>query len=138
MRGIKRTRADVEKEDAPDTVFMDIETTGLEISAKIIEIALVSVNADGSIVDSRQMYINPECHIPANATDIHGITDDMVKDVPPFRQVARDILSFIGDKTIAGYNIRKFDIPILLRELASCGLQLSLSRNIIDVIDMYR
>jgi DNA polymerase-3 subunit epsilon len=66
--------------------------------------------------------INPEMPIPANAAAIHGITDEMVKDCPTFKQVARGILDFISGCDIGGYNSNYYDVPLLYMEFFRAGL----------------
>lgn len=93
--------------------FFDIEATGLDIiSDRIVEIAIVKVmpNAPRQILHKK---INPERSIPKEASLIHGIYDEDIKDAPTFRQVAKEISNFIKGCDLAGYNLMKFDIPIL-------------------------
>ena len=65
--------------------FIDLETTGVSLSAdRIIEIAIIKILPDGSRQVKRKL-INPEMPIPLSSTEIHGITDKMVKDAPTFK-----------------------------------------------------
>ena len=73
-----------------DLVVLDLETTGLSITKdKIIQIALYKLYANGGSGELKKRYINPECPIPAEVTEITGITDDMVKNEKPFRTYAK-------------------------------------------------
>jgi DNA polymerase-3 subunit epsilon len=119
-------------------VFFDLETTGIDPARdKIVEIALVRVDPDGGRV-AMTRRINPERPIPAEATAVHGITDADVSDAPTFRQVAREILDVIRDADLAGFNIRRFDVPILDREFRDCALDLALaSRRIVDAMTIF-
>jgi DNA polymerase-3 subunit epsilon len=115
-------------------VFFDLEATGLNISKeKIIEIAIIKINPDqteSTFVEK----INPGFPIPAESTEIHGITDEDVKDCPTFDKFAQAIIEFIGDADLAGYNSNRFDIPFLLEELLNAGLELDMeNRRFIDV-----
>ena len=75
--------------------FIDLETTGINISAdRIIELAIVKISPDGAQQVKRK-FINPQMPIPAGSTSIHGITDEMVKDAPTFKQVANEVKQFI-------------------------------------------
>ncbi len=118
--------------------FFDLETTGTDPGRdKIVEISILVQAPDGAR-DQRTRRINPERPIPAEATAIHGITDDDVRDAPTFRQVARGILDFLGDADLAGYNVRRFDVPLLEREMRECGLDLGVARRkVVDVMVLY-
>ena len=95
-------------------VFFDLETTGLNISTdKIIEIALLKINPDQS-EEEFVKRINPGMLIPAESTEIHGITNADVKDCVTFDKVAEEIKAFIGDADLAGYNSNRFDVPFLM------------------------
>jgi DNA polymerase III subunit epsilon len=115
-------------------VFIDLETTGTHLSQdRIIEIAVIRMNPDGSRQVKRKL-INPQMPIPAGTTDIHGITDEMVKDAPTFRQVANEIKQFIEHCDLAGYNSNRFDIPLLMEEFLRAGLQFDLGQcRLVDV-----
>jgi DNA polymerase-3 subunit epsilon len=105
--------------------FIDLETTGINISTdKIVEIAIVKILPDGTRQVKRKL-INPLIPIPKSASDVHGITDEMVKEAPSFKQVANEIKQFIETCDIAGYNSNRFDIPMLLEEFLKAGLDFS-------------
>ena len=66
-------------------VFLDLETTGLNlVTDRVVEIAMLKVMPDGSRVMKRKL-VNPEMPIPKEVSEIHGITNEMVKDAPKFR-----------------------------------------------------
>ncbi len=113
---------------------IDVEATGINLSTdRIIEIAIVKILPDGKKTIKRKL-INPEMPIPAVVTDIHGITDEMVKDAPTFRQVANEIRQFIDTADIAGYNSNRFDIPILVEEFLRVSLDFDMrNRRLVDV-----
>ncbi|MDE3125734.1 MAG: 3'-5' exonuclease [Bacteroidota bacterium] len=114
--------------------FIDLETTGVNISTdRIVEIAIVKISTDGSKQVKRKL-INPEIPIPKAASDVHGITDEMVKDAPTFKQIANEIKQFIGNADLCGYNSNRFDIPMLIEEFSRAGLDFSIEgRKFIDV-----
>jgi DNA polymerase-3 subunit epsilon len=118
--------------------FFDLETTGVDpMRDKIVEIAVVRVDCDGTR-ESKTRRINPERPIPPDASAIHGIRDEDVRDAPAFRQVARALLDFLGDADLAGFNVRRFDVPLLDREFRECGLDLALSqRRVIDAMTIF-
>lgn len=97
-------------------VFFDLETTGTNISHdRIVEISLIKVMPDGSeIVKTRR--VNPEMPIPAEATAIHHITDEDVRNEPTFRQIAKSLAQIFMGCDIAGFNSNRFDIPLLDQE----------------------
>jgi DNA polymerase-3 subunit epsilon len=119
-------------------VFFDLETTGIDPrSDKIVEISVLRVNPDGGR-DSRTRRINPGRPIPPEATAIHGISDDDVRNEPSFRQIARGLLDFLADADLAGFNVSRFDLPLLEREFRSCGLDLVASkRRVIDAMTIF-
>jgi len=114
--------------------FLDLETTGINVSTdKIVEIAIVKISPDGTQVIKRKL-INPEMPIPKSASDIHGITDEMVKDAPTFKSVANEIKQFIEGADLAGYNSNRFDIPMLNEEFLRAGVSVDVeSRKLLDV-----
>ena len=114
--------------------FFDLETTGVSLSTdKIVEIAIIKILPDGSR-QAKRKRINPEMPIPKTASDIHGITDEMVKDAPTFKQVANEIKMFIENCDLGGYNSNRFDIPILMEEFLRANMDVDLStRRMIDV-----
>jgi DNA polymerase-3 subunit epsilon len=118
--------------------FFDLETTGIDPARdKIVEIALVRVDPDGSRRGTTRR-VNPERPIPAEATAIHGIGDADVAGAPAFRQLARELLDLLGDADLAGFNVRRFDVPLLDREFKDCALDLALAqRRIVDVMTIF-
>ncbi len=114
--------------------FIDLETTGINLSSdRIIEIAIVKVMPDQTRQTKRKL-LNPEMPIPEASSAIHGITNDMVKDAPTFKQVANEIKQFLENSDLGGYNSNRFDIPILMEEFLRTGLDVDLTdRRMIDV-----
>jgi DNA polymerase-3 subunit epsilon len=114
--------------------FIDLETTGVNISLdRIVEIAIVKINPDGTQQVKRKL-INPMMPIPKGASDVHGITDEMVKDAPTFKQVANEVKQFIDHCDIGGYNSNRFDIPMLIEEFLRVGIDFSTDgRKLVDV-----
>ncbi len=114
--------------------FIDLETTGVSLSTdRIVEIAVIKLLPDGSRQVKRKL-INPQMPIPKVTSDIHGITDEMVKDAPTFKQAANEIKVFIEGCDLGGYNSNRFDIPILMEEFLRVGIDVDLSkRKMVDV-----
>jgi DNA polymerase III subunit epsilon len=119
--------------DRPIAVI-DLETTGTNLATdRIVELAIVRVSSDGTRLVKRKL-INPQMPIPKGASDVHGITNEMVKDAPTFKQVANEIKQFIEGCDIGGYNSNRFDIPLLVEEFLRAGQEFSVDgRKLIDV-----
>ncbi|NMM48102.1 3'-5' exonuclease [Marinigracilibium pacificum] len=113
--------------------FFDLETTGTNISHdRIVEISIVKAMPDGKR-DIKTLKINPEMPIPEEVSLIHGIRDEDVKDAPTFKQVAKELAKFLEGADLAGYNIVKFDIPVLVEEFLRADIDFDLSnRKLID------
>lgn len=114
--------------------FIDLETTGINISTdRIVEIAIVKISPDESRQVKRKL-INPMMPIPASSSAIHGITDEMVKEAPSFKQVANEIKQFLENADLGGYNSNRFDIPMLIEEFLRIGIEFSADgRKLVDV-----
>ncbi|MBL0135053.1 MAG: 3'-5' exonuclease [Chitinophagaceae bacterium] len=114
--------------------FIDLETTGINLASdRIVEIAIVKITTDGKQTVKRKL-VNPEMPIPKASSDVHGITDDMVKDAPTFKVIANEIKQFIENCDLAGYNSNRFDIPLLAEEFLRSGLDFDVrGRKLLDV-----
>lgn len=119
-------------------VVFDLETTGIHVTKdRIVEISMLKITADGSRHDYTRR-INPKKPISPEASKVHGITDEMVKNEPPFEKVAQEIHAFIGGSDLAGYNLLKFDIPILVESFLRCDMDFDIAqRRIIDVQNIF-
>jgi len=115
-------------------VFLDLETTGINIvTDRIVEIALIKINIDGT-EEEKQLRINPEMPIPAEASSIHGIYDEDVKDAPTFKEVAKTMAKFLEGCDLAGFNSNRFDIPLLAEEFLRADIDIDLKkRKFVDV-----
>ncbi len=114
--------------------FIDLETTGVNLSTdRIVELAVVKMMPDGTRIAKRRL-VNPQMPIPQVTSDIHGITDDMVKDAPTFKQMSNEIRQFLENCDLGGYNSNRFDIPMLMEEFLRAGVDEDLSdRRMVDV-----
>jgi DNA polymerase-3 subunit epsilon len=114
--------------------FFDLETTGINVAKdRIVEIAILKVLPDGKEVNYLRL-VNPTIPIPPEVTEIHHITDDDVKDAPAFNEIALEIILFLKDCDLAGYNSDRFDIPLLMEEFMRVGVNFDLdNRKLIDV-----
>jgi DNA polymerase-3 subunit epsilon len=115
--------------------FFDIETTGVSTTKdRIVQIACIKIDLDGN-KEEKKLLINPTIPIPKEATDVHGISDEMVKDAPLFKNISKALYFFFKDCDIAGYNSDNFDVPLLIEEFARVGIQfLNWEYNLVDVL----
>jgi DNA polymerase-3 subunit epsilon len=118
--------------------FIDLETTGVNLATdRIIEIAIVKVLPDGKRSAKRKL-INPQMSIPKQSSDIHGITNEMVKDAPTFKEVAQELKQMLDGCDIAGYNSNRFDIPMLVEEFLRADVDFDMKgRRLIDVQNIF-
>lgn len=118
--------------------FIDLETTGVNLGKdRIVEIAILKLLPDGSKTVKRRL-INPEIPISKTSSDIHGITNDMVKDAPTFAQVANELKQVLDDCDLAGYNSNRFDIPLLVEEFLRSGVDFDMKgRRMLDVQNIF-
>lgn len=115
-------------------VVLDLETTGTSVHTdRIVEIAVIQVSPDGS-EKAFTTRLNPGVPIPQEATDVHGITDADVADCKPFSEVAKNLHAFLEGCDLAGYNAKRFDLPLLEQEFARVGIKFEWrNRAILDV-----
>jgi DNA polymerase-3 subunit epsilon len=110
----------------PLAIF-DLETTGLSIeNDRIVEIGILVVKNE---METNQFHalINPEVNIPEQASAIHNITNEVVKDAPTFKEIANDLYEILVDADLCGYNSNNFDVPFLVNEFARCGINFDVS-----------
>ncbi len=119
-------------------VFIDLETTGVNLATdRVIEIAIVKIAPDKTR-QIKHKIINPQMPIPKGASDIHGITDDKVKDAPTFKEVANELKQFIDNADLSGYNSNRFDIPLLMEEFLRAGINFDMTnRRMLDVQQIF-
>ncbi len=121
-------------------IVLDLETTGTNVNEdRIVQIAVMHIKNNVEIVIAKSTIINPTIPIPEQATKIHGITDEMVKDAPKFSQIAKALLELIKDHDVLGYNSITFDVPMLLAEFERCGLEWDTTKiNLLDACNIYK
>ena len=119
-------------------VFFDLETTGLSVARdRIVELALIRISPQGDVLEKVRRF-NPEMPIPPEATEVHGITDEDVKDEEPFSRRARALVDLLEGCDLAGFNIRKYDLPMLEAEFIRAGADFDLTgRRLIDVQNIF-
>lgn len=116
----------------------DIESTGLNRKMdRIIDLAIVFIHPDGNRT-VRTWRVNPEQAIPPDSTEVHGITDEDVKDAPRFSAIAAEVAHALEDCDLGGFNILRFDIPMLQEEFARAGVPFSMDgRRVVDMQRIY-
>jgi DNA polymerase-3 subunit epsilon len=114
--------------------FIDLETTGTNLGTdRIVEIAIVKLLPDKTRTVKRKL-INPEMPIPPAVSEVHGITDEMVKNAPTFKQIAQELKQILDGCDLAGYNSNRFDIPLLIEEFLRAGVEFDMKgRKMLDV-----
>lgn len=115
-------------------VFFDLETTGTNVTNdRIVEISYIKVYPNGT-EECGTRRINPGMPIPPGATAVHKITDEDVKDMPIFKEVAKEIGRVFDGADIAGFNSNRFDVPLLVEELLRAGVEFDVSKHrLVDV-----
>jgi DNA polymerase III subunit epsilon len=107
-------------------VVLDIEATGVfPARDRIVEIACIKIHPDGR----REVFcrrVDPTIPIPEEAAEVHGIRDADVAGLPPFAEIAGELAEFLKDSDLAGYNIERFDLPILQFEFLRTGKELDI------------
>ena len=118
--------------------FFDLETTGINTAKdRIVEIAIIKVTPDGTET-TKTWRVNPEMPIPKEASAIHGIYDEDVKDEKTFKEIAPEVFEMIKDADLAGFNSNRFDVPLLAEELLRAGIDYDLKTNhMIDIQNIF-
>ena len=114
--------------------FIDLETTGINVSTdRIVELSVLKISPNGK-EEWMSTRVNPEMAIPPKTTAIHGIKDEDVAKSPTFKEVARNLATFLEGCDLAGYNAIKFDIPVLAEEFLRVNIDFSfIKRRYVDV-----
>jgi DNA polymerase III subunit epsilon len=113
--------------------FFDLETTGINITHdRIIEIAVIKVSPNGEVL-RKTNRVNPTIPIPPESSAIHGIYDEDVKEKPTFKELAKEYARFMEGADLSGFNIMKFDVPLLVEEFLRADVDFDYARKkIID------
>jgi DNA polymerase-3 subunit epsilon len=113
--------------------FFDLETTGTNIiHDRIIEIAVIKMMPNGETIRKANV-LNPTIPILPESSAIHGLKEEDVKGKPTFKEVAKEYMRFFEGADLAGFNVLKFDIPMLVEEFLRAGVEFDYTRKkIID------
>lgn len=114
--------------------FIDIEATGTNVATdRIIEIAIIKHLPDGNRTVKRKL-LNPNMPVPKVVVELCGITDEMLKDAPTFKQAAQEIKQFLDGCDLSCYNAYRLDIPLLVEEFIRSGVDFEMKgRKLVDV-----
>ena len=117
-------------------IGIDLETTGLDLSRdRIVQFAAVCKGLESLCIN-----INPECAIPKEASAIHKLTNESVKDAPTLRDSLSTVMGAVAlslqpQNALVGYRIRQFDWPLLQAQLAELG-HIGPTPMMVDVYDL--
>ena len=119
-------------------IFFDLETTGLTIGKDhIVELCYIRLDPNGC-ERAETMRFNPGMHISKESSDVHGITDEDVKDCPTFAEKAEELARVFEGCDLAGYNSNRFDVPMLAEEFAIAGVDIHIEeKRLIDVQNIF-
>jgi DNA polymerase III subunit epsilon len=119
-------------------IFFDLEATGTNPQVdRIVEICVAKLYPGGES-EVKTKRINPERSIPSETTEIHGITDEDVANEPTFNAISASLYLYFEDCDLSGYNIIRYDIPLLANEFKRAGLNFSTEgRRIIDAQNIF-
>ena len=127
-------------------VVFDLETTGVQVGTdRIVEIAMIKISPDGSVVrkpenagNEYRILVNPEMPIPLESSLVHGVYDDDVKSKHTFGVIAPGLVKFLHHCDLGGFNSNRFDVPMLAEEFLRVGVDFGLEgRNLIDVQNIF-
>lgn len=119
-------------------LFFDLETTGTDVANdRIIQIAIVKRFPDGT-KETFKSLVNPLIDIAPEATEVHGITQEMVADAPTFQDIHLEIFRIFDGSDIGGFNSNRFDVPLLYAEFRRVGFRWNyLAHHYVDVYPIY-
>lgn len=117
-------------------IGIDLETTGLDLSRdRIVQFAAVCKGLESICVN-----INPECVIPKEASEVHKLTNESLKDAPTLRDALPTVMGAVAlslqpQNVLVGYRIRQYDWPLLQAQLAELG-HIGPTPMMVDVYDL--
>jgi DNA polymerase III subunit epsilon len=114
-------------------VFFDLETTGINVAKdRIVECSFLKIMPNGEKTTFNKR-VNPQMPIPLESSLIHGIYEEDIKDAPPFKQIAKTLANLLEGCDLAGFNVIKFDVPMLIEEFLRAGINFDIgNRKIVD------
>jgi DNA polymerase-3 subunit epsilon len=118
--------------------FLDAETTGIDPhNDRFVEIALLRCTPDGKTTPFLRR-LNPGVPIPSGATAVHGVADADVVNCPPFKDIVPELVRFLDGCDLAGYGIKRFDLPLLAAEFRRAGAPFPLAgKAVLDALQIF-
>lgn len=105
-----------------NVVVFDLEATGLKTTHdRIIQIGAVKVTPEGRVLSHLEMLINPECEVSGYVLDMTGLDPWEIAQAPTWREVAAEVRAYMSGCDLAGYNVLKYDVPLMAEEFARIG-----------------
>jgi DNA polymerase-3 subunit epsilon len=117
---------------------LDVQSTGLDPdNARIVKLSVFRVDPDGT-EHVKSVTVNPGVPIPPGATQVHGISDLDVMDLPVFRAYARALADHLEGCDLAGFGIERFGLPLLLAEFDRNGIEFAMEgRAVVDAMTVF-
>lgn len=119
-------------------IFFDCETTGLDIEKDdIIELSAIKLkpSKEHEIIKLR---FNTEKKLSDKVIEMTGLTNEILKNEPFFKEKSSKLFSFFDGCDLAGYNIKNFDIPILISNFARCGMDFDPMKSKSRMLDVFK
>lgn len=118
-------------------IVLDTETTGFDprTGDRLIEVGCIELIDLLPTGRTFHRLVNPERSIPADATRVHGITDDKVREAPKFAEIVVDLMDFIADAPVIAHNAQ-FDRTFIDHECGRCGQTLLDGTRWIDTLQL--
>ncbi|MXP26464.1 DNA polymerase III subunit epsilon [Altererythrobacter indicus] len=120
-------------------IVFDTETTGLDPKTgdRMVEMGCVELVNRVPTGNSYHAYYNPERSMPAEAENVHGLSEAFLADKPLFRDCAQELLDFLGDSPLVAHNAQ-FDFGFLNAELAQCSMPIVPLERMVDTLSIAR
>jgi DNA polymerase III subunit epsilon len=120
-------------------IVFDTETTGLSplTGDRMVEIGCVELFNRVETGRHFHAYFNPDRPMPSGAEAVHGLSDVFLADKPRFKEVAEELLEFLGDCPLVAHNA-SFDFGFLNHELNNCGRPLVCLSRMVDTLQIAR
>ena len=120
-------------------IVLDTETTGLDpkMGHRLVEIGAVELINHTPTGVNYQTYINPERDVDPGAQEIHGLTNEFLKQHPAFGDISTEFINFLSDSTLIIHNA-PFDLAFINMELSRLGVAPISSERVIDTLVLAR
>ena len=120
-------------------IVLDTETTGLDpkMGHRLVEIGAVELINHTPTGVNYQTYINPERDVDPGAQEIHGLTNEFLKQHPAFADITTEFMNFLSDSTLIIHNA-PFDLAFINMELSRLGVAPISSERVIDTLVLAR